>query len=93
MTDAIQRKLQRYLTVGDLRAALDGLPDDAIPVFQSDYGDHSHTQQALPILGVEPLRDGYLYETAYSNSGIGIRDITENDDGAHEPDENVIVLV
>jgi hypothetical protein len=43
------------MTVLDLIEALQDLPEDAVVVFGSDYGDICHTEQALVVRRVEEL--------------------------------------
>ena len=43
----IDRALARGMTVAQLIEALQDMPDDAVVVFGSDYGDICHTEQAL----------------------------------------------
>ena len=80
------------MTVRDLREMLDGFEDNA-PVFvQTDYGDHCHTQQLLPIETVEDTNENGIEKTAYSISGIARRDDPLDDDD-DDTECNVVVLV
>ena len=91
----VERKLGRALTVEDLIAELEQYPKDARVVFACDYGDHSHTDQALPIENVEELTGAVLYESGYSQSGLAIREMDEDDEDSEEPEQEgtpVIVL-
>lgn len=64
----------KTITVRELRAKLFEIEDqEALVVFTADYGDHSHTPQALPIEG-ELEEDVALSESAYSSSGWRLRD-------------------
>jgi hypothetical protein len=82
------RELRNALTVKQLIETLEGEDPDAIVVFACDYGDHSHTQQALPVESAEMLYDK-IRESAYSQSGLAICDEDEDDDGE---DQKVVVL-
>lgn len=79
--EEIQRQLRGGLTVADLIAELQNQDPDAIVVFQCDYGDYNHTQQALPIEEVERMqRDQRLENSAYSHSGLSIAEEEEVDE-------------
>ena len=45
----VERALAHGLTVAELIEALQDMPEDAIVVFGSDYGDICHTEQALVV--------------------------------------------
>lgn len=78
---SISRELQTCATVADLIAELEGMPQDAVVLFVCDYGDHSHTQQALPVASVsELLETEKLTESAYSHSGLAVETADEDDD-------------
>ena len=69
-------KLQRGMTVSDLIDELRNYDQDDLVVFGCDYGDHCHTEQALPIQEVGQVRpaDGVrVVESAYSHSGLAIQ--------------------
>jgi len=69
-------------TVGELREMLEGLDEDKLITFASDYGDYSRTQQVHVIRGdVEELP---IRESAYSVSGwaLGYDDEDEEDEEA-----------
>lgn len=68
----IEEVLGRCLTVGNLKRLIDKLDlcDDMPFLFVSDYGDHCHTEQALPLHDVEIHKTTDLRTTAYSYSGI-----------------------
>ncbi len=69
------------MTVGELIEALSDLPEDAIVMFQCDYGDYCHTQQALAVEGLDLLAtsDLVLHESSYSRSGLAVSEIDEDD--------------
>ena len=97
MSNSIADLLNRGLTVGELKGKLAWLPDDAYVVFEDDYGDRTHTLQALPVKEVEILDDtgGYLYETAYSGSGLAVRNAEDRywkEDGRPADHPKVVVL-
>lgn len=77
------------LTVAELREQLEDMDPSAIVLMISDYGDHCHTAQALPIKDVEEIDEADLEETAYSNSGwalnTGRMDHGAPDDGDERP--------
>ena len=76
----------KTMTVAELRDALDGFDDDAPVVFACDYGDHSHTEQALAVRTADETDEHALVKTAYSSSGYAI-DQEQEDGGA-----SVVVL-
>ncbi|AUR97303.1 hypothetical protein NVP1238A_54 [Vibrio phage 1.238.A._10N.261.52.F10] len=69
------------LTVSELINALEQFPDDMPVVAVSDYGDRSHTMQAIAISEVETSQVG---QSGYSDSGYRVSD---DEDG-----ETVLVL-
>lgn len=82
--EEITRKLRRAMTVADLIEQLQDCDQDALVVFTCDYGDYSHTDQALPVAEVEDQSYGYqLATSAYSQSGLELIE----DDGSDEGDE------
>ena len=82
----IDRALADGMTVAQLIEALEDMPEDAVVVFGSDYGDICHTEQALVVSQVEELDDATerLEASAYSHSGIAVEPIV---DGAESDDE------
>ena len=85
----IERVLFYGLTVEALIEQLQDCPPEAKVVFRSDYGDHCHTIQALPICEVAPLdaTEEILVDNAgYSASGVAIQQIEIDDDA----DEDII---
>lgn len=78
----VARKLGRAMTVRDLREMLEGMDDDAAVVFQADYGDYVHTQQALLVTEAEEAEaaDVIYVSEGYSHSGLAIRDNTKDED-------------
>jgi hypothetical protein len=91
MTEQNRREVERCLrgavTVAELRNALDGYPDDARVVFVCDYGDYSHTQQALPVREVTTSDEEgtCLAPSAYSQSGLAMYEDDPDDDGGAGP--------
>lgn len=91
ITQNLERKLKYALTVEELIQTLQDLPQDAKVLFACDYGDHHHTQQALPVKEVEILEsDKILKESAYSQSGLAVEDADAED---HEDVENPTVVI
>ncbi len=93
----IERELKAALTVAELIDELKCFPDDARVLFACDYGDHGHTEQALPVGQAEELDSmgsAKLVESAYSTSGIAIerRDEKDDEDGQQGIEFNVVVL-
>jgi hypothetical protein len=89
--------LRDVLTVEDLIEELQGMDQKARVIFACDFGDHAHTEQALPVMSVEPIFAGEhaLYDTAYSESGVGIREIDDIDElvPSDEAHKHVIAVV
>lgn len=83
----VGRTLRSALTVGELITELQRLPADSVPVFVCDYGDHCHTQQALPVRSVRaPENAEYLADCpGYSQSGVALRERDEEDLEDGEP--------
>ncbi|MFA5376304.1 MAG: hypothetical protein WC455_11220 [Dehalococcoidia bacterium] len=88
----ILRKLQDGLTVADLIDELRNYDENALVLFACDYGDHCHTQQALPIRTVDEYHLGVLEESAYSHSGVSFREPDERDEDCPDMDRSVIIL-
>lgn len=81
------RTVRNALTVEELRGALEDMRPDALVLFVCDYGDHSHTMQALPVAEVEDVAgEEVLVESPYSQSGAAIADIDLGDYGVGEGD-------
>ena len=94
----IDRTLAGGMTVAQLIEALEDMPEDAVVVFGSDYGDICHTEQAL-IVGqvdeIDPCTER-LETSAYSHSGIAIEsivDAAECDDDVPAAEETARVVI
>lgn len=78
----------RTITKAELLEALEELNDDDKIIFTTDFGDHHHTPQALPLRGeVEEVR---ITKSAYSNSGFALE---EEDDDEEDCDERQTYFV
>ena len=91
----VDRILERGLTAKQLIEKLQDIPQDAVPIFSCDYGDYSHTQQIFVISDVEELnQSGFtLHESAYSSSGVALREVDEDDyDTEIENTPNAVLL-
>ena len=90
----IEHKLRNALTVADLIESLQAIEDqDAVVVFGCDYGDHGHTEQALPVTVVEELsHEESISESTYSNSGLSINSRREGDRPSEPCGFNIVVL-
>ena len=62
----------RTRTVAELIEELEQFDKDALVMFVCDYGDHCHTQQALPVREVEEYTTRDLRDSAYSQSRIAL---------------------
>ena len=96
----IDRALAGGMTVAQLIEALQDMPEDAVVVFGSDYGDICHTEQALVVTKVEELDDATerLEASAYSHSGIAIEPIVDateagGDEASVDDDANHLVIL
>jgi hypothetical protein len=95
----VDRALARGMTVAELIEALEDMPEDAVVVFGSDYGDICHTEQALVVRKVDELDDETerLEASAYSNSGIAIEPIVDetecDEDESPAPEETSRVVI
>ena len=67
------------MTKADLISNLNGLDDDDIVVAAWDYGDRSHTQQAI---GFDEINEVYLNRSGYSTSGLAVVEQGDEDDDA-----------
>jgi hypothetical protein len=67
---------------------------DANIFFVCGYGDHSNTQQALPVAEATDAESSDLAETAYSQSNVCLRENTGDDPGfPREDDESFPIIV
>lgn len=64
------------LSVAELRELLEDRAEDELVIFTTDFGDHCHTAQALPLKG--ELEEVAIAESAYSNSGYMLSDDDED---------------
>lgn len=80
MKTNIIRQLGNAFTVAQLIEELQQYPEEALVVFATDYGDHCHTKQALLVGNVEHTTSSCIYDSAYSNSGLAIREETDRED-------------
>ena len=94
----IDRTLAGGMAVAQLIEALEDMPEDAVVVFGSDYGDICHTEQAL-VVGrideIDPCTER-LETSAYSRSGIAIEsivDTAECDDEGSSAEETARVVI
>jgi len=70
--------MMKTITVAELIDLLQNADPDAQVIFTTDYGDRSHTAQALPIRGKsEEVR---IEKNAYSNSGFAIASEEDEDE-------------
>lgn len=85
---SVESKLARGMTAADLIAELKNYPDDAVVGFASDYGDHCHTMQFLPVTVVrENERNEFIVKNeGYSKSGLEVREIDYDNDEDADPD-------
>ena len=79
----------RTITVARLIDLLEGESPDALVIVSTDYGDHHHTPQALPLRG--ELETVTVEKSAYSNSGYAIAEPEDGDDEDGE-DETFLVI-
>ena len=63
-------KTLKTITVGNLMDLLGDYDPETPVIFTTDYGDHGHTAQALPLKG--HAEEVLVTPTAYSNSGFAI---------------------
>jgi hypothetical protein len=81
----------RTITVAELRAALECCEDDDLVIVSADYGDYSHTQQALPLKGeLEPCE---IRESGYSNSGYAVSDGDPDDEPVYAKSGGTYLLL
>jgi hypothetical protein len=79
----------RTITVGDLIDLLKNEDENALVIFGADYGDRSHTEQALPLKG--ECETVNVKETGYSNSGFAIVD--EDDSDFEDGDRDTYLVI
>lgn len=92
MSDAVQirRVLESAMTVAELIEELESLPGNCRVVFACDYGDHSHTQQLLPVETADEYDPDVeaIEETGYSRSGL---EVLEREEGGGQPFDVVVL--
>ena len=87
-------KLSNAMTVRDLILHLNGMDEDALVVFQSNYGDRARTQQLTAVASAEEYDNGgdlRVYETAYSDSGLAVDEADEEED-TDRPELKLVIL-
>ena len=67
-----QDALDRAITVQELIEELRNMPEDAKVFFTADYGDHCHTDQALPVRSLDEHDSSALSDSGYSQSRVEI---------------------
>lgn len=102
MNHEVKQIVSSAMTAKQVIEMLEDMPPDAPVFFVCSYGDHSRTQQALPVESVEEAEAKYLYDTAYSQSGLALREdqgYNENDEDEDEDEDdeddccdNVVIL-
>lgn len=85
--DRINDICNSALTVGQLRAALKHLDQDAPVFFTCNYGDYHRTEQALPLCDPEEYTREDLESSAYSHSGLAVVDSDDLDERHEDPEE------
>lgn len=100
---SVSEVMEKCYTRRQLIEALGGeLTDESLdgddPVFFTcDYGDHCHTEQALPVGEILDAESSDMRTTAYSHSGICLVENCYEEDGPldlevdHEP-RTVVIL-
>ena len=78
----------KTITVAELIAILQDEDPDARVIFSTDYGDHCHTQQALPLRG--RTCEVLVRESGYSTSGFALVD--EDCERPRATDETFLVI-
>ena len=95
--EVVRRKLGGALTVQDLVDELKRCDPAALVAFESDYGDRSHTRQLSAVSNVDELDplETTVYATAYSASGLAVRDADGDEDerGSDDPTDDLVVVV
>ncbi len=88
----IERLLEETMTASQLIEELQNMDPDAPVFFTADYGDHSHTMQALAVAEVESTASAALVESAYSRSGVAYKgdDLRELD--GDEEEHPIVIL-
>lgn len=89
----INQLLRQAMTVEELIDILQDCYPGTKVIFKCDYGDISHTQQALAVSSVELLAEsGFtLRESGYSNSRVAVEECDDDEEpGVDEYD--VIIL-
>lgn len=83
--EKINRRLNGTMTLGDLVAKVKEWENEfdleSKIAFSSDYGDHCHTEQVHLLQG--ELIESRVYTSAYSGSGLAIKD-DEDEEGYEE---------
>ena len=95
MNGTVRYTLEKALTVKDLLEILEDMNPDARVLFACDYGDHSHTTQALPVESADAKPVSRLKASAYSQSEVALRDEYEDAvaNADADEDEEVVILM
>ena len=76
--------------IEQLQGAMEEYGPDVEVVCTADYGDHCHTEQALPLRG--EVSERKVHESGYSNSGWALNDENADEDDDEENEQKVVVL-
>lgn len=68
----------RSITVRELIDLLKDEDEGALVIFSCDYGDHSHTEQALGLRG--ECEEVTITKSAYSHSGFAVAESDDEDE-------------
>lgn len=89
----VEQAIDSCLTVRHLIEKLQALDDhDARVFFVTDYGDHAHTQQALPVQEIDEAETGDLVPTHYSQSQTKLVENEEEYPGKPEESFPIVIL-
>jgi hypothetical protein len=81
------------MTVADLIEELQMCDPDAQVVFACDYGDITHTMQALPVETIDEASTLNLYKSAYSSSEVAVFNDDPNDYTEEDEDDALPVVI
>lgn len=79
----------------EIKDMLDGLPDEARVLFALDYGDHSHTEQALTVQECDLMDPACstVTNSDYSQSGLAVQDVEDEETAGDSFELPPIVLL
>lgn len=82
--EVTREQISHCLTAEQLIEKLKTLPKNTLVGLTCDYGDYTHTIQFLPVTRVHVLEDEKIGTSAYSRSGLCVRELEEYEERSED---------